>query len=64
LINTSKIFPFIFSINYLGYFFLELAEQFSRYDNDDGRSSRRYQNMNDEEYFNQLRHEFCSQCKN
>ena len=42
---------------------LELAEQFRQYDNDDGRSSRDYQNVNDEQCFNQLCDEFCSECK-
>ena len=40
----------------------EIAEQFDRYDNDDGRSSRAHQNLNDEQCFNQLCDEFCSEC--
>jgi hypothetical protein len=62
-INTSKTiqFNFIYRISLI--FSLELAEQFQVYDNDDGRSSRAYQNMNDEECFNQLCNELYSQCK-
>ena len=39
-------------------FYLDVAQQFSIYDNDDGCSSRTHQNVNDEECFNQL----CSEC--
>ncbi|CAF1386232.1 unnamed protein product [Rotaria sordida] len=39
----------------------KLAKQFSAYDKDDGRSSRAYQDVEDESCFNQLREELCSQ---
>lgn len=39
---------------------LELAQQFSKYDGDDGRSLHTDQNLNDENCFNQLRQELCS----
>ncbi|CAF1113438.1 unnamed protein product [Adineta steineri] len=39
----------------------KLANQFSTYDVDDGRSSRAYQDVDDEESFNQLREELCSE---
>ncbi|CAF1253957.1 unnamed protein product [Rotaria sp. Silwood1] len=42
-------------------FSLEVAQQFSTYDNDDGRSSRACQDVEDEECFNQLREELCSE---
>ena len=42
---------------------LELANQFSNYDNDDGRSSRACQDVEDEECFNQLRVELTSECE-
>ncbi|CAF4865501.1 unnamed protein product, partial [Rotaria socialis] len=38
------------------------AQQFSTYDNDDGRSSRACQDVEDEECFNQLRVELTSEC--
>jgi len=41
---------------------LELGQQFSSYDNDDGRSSRACQDVDDEECFNQLHEELCSEC--
>ena len=62
-INTSNSFiSFCLEISLI--FHLELAEQFSEYDDDDGRSSRTYQNVNDEECFNQLHQELCSTCQN
>ncbi|CAF4649970.1 unnamed protein product [Rotaria sp. Silwood1] len=39
----------------------KVAQQFSTYDNDDGRSSRACQDVEDEECFNQLREELCSE---
>ncbi|UJR09163.1 hypothetical protein I4U23_013411 [Adineta vaga] len=39
----------------------KLANQFIAYDIDDGRSSRACQDINDEESFNQLREELCSE---
>ncbi|CAF2524556.1 unnamed protein product [Rotaria sp. Silwood2] len=39
----------------------KLAQQFSTYDNDDGRSSRACQDVEDEECFNQLREELSSE---
>jgi hypothetical protein len=42
--------------------YLGLGKQLSTYDNDDGRSSRACQDVDDEECFNQLREELCSQC--
>lgn len=42
---------------------LEVANQFSNYDNDDGRSSRACQDVEDEECFNQLRVELTSECE-
>lgn len=41
--------------------YIELAQQFSTYDVDDGRSSRACQDVFDEESFNQLREELCSE---
>lgn len=43
-------------------FSVGVAQQFRTYDNDDGRSSRACQDVEDEECFNQLREELTSQC--
>lgn len=61
--NTSNSFDWIvYEISLSRMSCSEIAEQFHRYDNDDGRSSRAHQNLNDEQCFNQLCNEFCSEC--